>query len=45
MDGITVYVLGDYGPFSRIEKSVGYRLRMSALLRKGGGNEVSQMQF
>ncbi|HET6419219.1 MAG TPA: hypothetical protein VFG19_03625 [Geobacteraceae bacterium] len=28
MDGITVHVLGDHGPFSRVGKSVGYRLQI-----------------
>lgn len=28
MDGITVHVLGDHGPFSRVGKSVGYKLHI-----------------
>jgi len=28
MDGITIHVLGDHGPFSRVGKSVGYRLQI-----------------
>jgi glyoxylase-like metal-dependent hydrolase (beta-lactamase superfamily II) len=28
MDRITVHVLGDHGPFSRVGKSVGYKLRI-----------------
>jgi ribonuclease BN (tRNA processing enzyme) len=27
MDGITVHVLGDFGPFSRMGKSIGYKLQ------------------
>ena len=26
MDGITIRVLGDYGPFSRMGKSIGYQV-------------------
>jgi ribonuclease BN (tRNA processing enzyme) len=54
MGGITVHVLGDHGPFSRVGKSVGYRLQMgqsvflldcgSPLFQQIGGHGLKEVE-